>query len=90
MASYLKLLFELIQRKLYPCSIVQIDTLEIIAGNFSECFLDQLFSIRRVEFFFFFLAIFIGNACWSYLNLIGVALVLKFSCDNRKIDNQWC
>ena len=54
MASCLKLLFELIQRKLYPCSIVQIDTFEIIAGNFSEGFLDQLFPIRRVEFFFFF------------------------------------
>src|SRR5262249_15586370 len=65
---------------------VGIDTIEIIAGNFSEGFLNQFFPIRRVEFFFFCLAIFIRNTCWSYLHLIGFALVMEFSCDHWQID----
>ena len=50
MASCLKLLFELIQRKLYPCSIVQIDTLEIIAGNLGiRLRRDNWVSVRYAE-----------------------------------------
>ena len=42
--------------------------------------------VTTEKFLFFFLAIFIGNASWPDLNLVGFPPVLKFLCHYGKVD----
>src|SRR5439155_4137994 len=63
--------------------IIEIDTIEMVTGNFPQRFLDQFFSLAGIEFLL--PLILVTNTCRVYLDLINLAAMLKVSIQNRQI-----